>query len=493
MVPYVKRVMGVDTDLETKLSELVILQAGHSFQLPSQPEGHFAKLVVQLPSIYKGGIHSIQHRDYVKQVDFNARIKGNPGQSVGFLAFHRDCSHKIDRITEGIAVYLTYDLIPKSGNIPRAPTVADSENEAKLMSLLSSWEDDPKKLVVCLGGDYKTKDVSAKNLKSADRSIAIRLARWAHTCSFEIFCGELWQKVHGEVPNRADPFNAHNPHEVLDVEFAMKDVKGTIGAETVSFRNLNVNFSEEVVPETCFDDVKPVRVTRKRIQPSELEYPPPVGDLGYHAYTYYRRPAFLLVKQLHLVNALKEGNADNTEIIKLFIAMHKKYATTLDNPIIREAFVHMARKVVKIEMGKAVYLLSGDKLHEDLLKCFDDLKDKELMQIYFEKNQLTAENLPILVAQCDRFGWMEFTASVSKMIGNIDNFQRVKRIFGMLLIDGVEHGDKRKALHAILKGILASFQKQPEWFVRDNALKDLKRWAVDINFDAFEFEKLLLK
>lgn len=75
----------------------------------------FGSLVVCLPNIFTDGLFTVRCNNHVKQCD-NWIEKINSGL-IPWIAFYSDCLHKIDPVTSGVRLTLTYNLYHKSYEI----------------------------------------------------------------------------------------------------------------------------------------------------------------------------------------------------------------------------------------------------------------------------------------------------------------------------------------------------------------------------------------
>ncbi|KAF9417900.1 hypothetical protein BGZ76_004469, partial [Entomortierella beljakovae] len=160
----------------------------------------FASLVVCLPTSYEGGILAVEDESF----DLSS------ASSIKWCAFYSDCNHKIDEVTKGFRVTLTYDLLYV--DLPELTTRNDNLYKALASSVRKIYEDNnidpdhtselnPKFVIgIPLVSKYptlsalgtKTLDSTKPILKGLDRKILAVLHDLGYTTDIKaVYCVEF--------------------------------------------------------------------------------------------------------------------------------------------------------------------------------------------------------------------------------------------------------------------------------------------------------------
>lgn len=170
------RELGLPADrVEARLYKLLVYERG-GFFLPHRDsekhDGMVASLVIVLPNPFGGGELVVRHAAARKQtLRFEEAAQG---RAPCYAAFYADCEHEVPRVTRGVRVCLTYNLVltPKPG------TAADDGGRSgpadTLAQSIRSWVAvrPGQPLVFALEHHYTQHGLSLDLLKGADRQLA---------------------------------------------------------------------------------------------------------------------------------------------------------------------------------------------------------------------------------------------------------------------------------------------------------------------------------
>ena len=93
-----------------RLYKLLIYEQGGIFaphRDSEKEDGMFGTLVVVLPSQYTGGVLVVEHAGQTKAIDLS---EGEGWRSWAYAAFYADCLHRVEKVTSGYRVALTFNL-----------------------------------------------------------------------------------------------------------------------------------------------------------------------------------------------------------------------------------------------------------------------------------------------------------------------------------------------------------------------------------------------
>ncbi len=168
-------------DLEPLVELLTGVERVGDFVASGVMETPMPKLVIVLPSSHHGGELVVRHAGREVAVD----MAGTEVSEVSFAAFHADCEHEVQPITDGNRVCLVYNLIQP----PRAPGKVESlrapdyERQtaaaARLLEEKLSVSGAPAKIAWLLEHQYSPEGSSFAGLKSTDAARAQVLAQAA--------------------------------------------------------------------------------------------------------------------------------------------------------------------------------------------------------------------------------------------------------------------------------------------------------------------------
>lgn len=139
LVGEVGEVLGVGGDkiVKAKLYKVLLYEEGMFFKVHRDTEkadGMFATLVIQLPSVFKGGELVVRHEGVEKK--FVQDQESGSGWSIFYTANYADCEHELLPMKEGCRLAVVYSLCWEGkGNAPMPPKdVVKIENVANAIN-----------------------------------------------------------------------------------------------------------------------------------------------------------------------------------------------------------------------------------------------------------------------------------------------------------------------------------------------------------------------
>lgn len=509
MVPQIKFKMALDFNVKAVLKKFWILKSpsvAKSLCDDDQDKKTVATLIIQLPCKYEGGQHEIKpksnlHHLHSSYVNLSVKSDARSEFSPFCMVFHRDYNHEMIPITNGIGAYLIYDLTVCDANyIPKTPSKDDVENELVLMNLLQQWKD-PGKLVIGVSNEYTKENLSFENLKGADLTIAMQLKKFSTNCFYEIFVGFLNRTFHGEVPDADTKFDTKYASNIFQTDYNIECLKHVDGKEFVDFTRFKVNFDDEVWPVDCFRGVKSYRCSREHFRDLEgsgvfMEVWDQ-DDLGFHVAKYYRRPVIVLVKSLNLIDELKKACVTVTDIYRMFIALHHQYKPHSGNQVIRNlqtekmlgnwastiSHMHLSECNKKTKTSKESAI--------NFLKALVSLGDIQTIKNYFENNRsMTKEIVLLLISQCNKYGWLQFSQQLCTMFKETATFSRAQKYF-QLFLDSADliEPNQRIVLQSVFEIILNNEKNRIHTIDSKEFFHSIWLLAKKIDFDLREFGK----
>ncbi|QDS73369.1 hypothetical protein FKW77_007170 [Venturia effusa] len=238
--------LGVKSKVHVELHKLTLYEKDANQTIShcmsrSGKLGMFGSLEIYLPSQYEGGQVRLSHGKSTTLIDMASNSIQLDMKS---LAWFTDVVAKMDAITSGHRLTLSYNMIqnPTMLDIPRA---ADFVKEEKhLQYLLRQWRKqlgDQEKFVYLLSQNYQVSKFSLAALQGKDALVAQRLLKAFSTQDFHMFFGQLTRTAY--VRYGAELEATTSLKHVVDLE-------GLKLAETCP-----VDVEYEVIDEELFDDI----------------------------------------------------------------------------------------------------------------------------------------------------------------------------------------------------------------------------------------------
>lgn len=466
LVARIKGEMFTEFSFTPSLYKLLLYKEGSFFKPHRDSEklnGMFATLVIQLPSLYKGGQLVVRHDGKTVTSDFSSTEDSSNAFGTFFTAFYCDCEHEVLKVTEGYRVCLVYNLISHRSEIPTAPRRHAMELE--LTNLLKNWEHRGK-LVYALKHKYSVANLSFDNLKTTDRAVANFLIYIAKANDLNVYLAIFNKESSGQSQDCDYDFGRRNRNYYgredsdVDADFDSSDEDFSHGksyhlsklissdGDNISTTSLTVNFEKEVIPEDCFASIEPYRKTAE-----------PTGNAGVDVSKYYRSTAIVFWPKQFLLEVLKGGGATSTDLDKIFLKEIKEYSGKAKDDNALAKLKNWAKAIVS----------SGGNKSLDVIKAIVAMKDIQLMQSMFSRGvHLNEVTTSLLIDVCDKYGWKTFSTQIPQM------FEKLTKEVGIQLLGKIGttnmENEKENIVHAVMKVILKkNITVQPSystWYVR---------------------------
>lgn len=178
--------------LECELYKLLIYTKG-GFFLPhrdsEKKKGMVASLVVVLPNKFNGGELVVQHDGRSCRFAFEAARSLSKAE---FVAFFADCKHEVKKITSGVRVCLTFNLMLKDTPKPKGSKDFLKSN-AKLRKSIEGWmtRRAEKPIIFALEHLYTSAGLVPQLLKGADSILFEELVPVANDLDCSLHLGQV--------------------------------------------------------------------------------------------------------------------------------------------------------------------------------------------------------------------------------------------------------------------------------------------------------------
>jgi hypothetical protein len=185
IIKKTKKELGLNQyDVKANFYKMLIYEKDGFFLTHQDSEkevGMFGTLVINLPSLHKGG---------ALEITFDGEtISFNPSNEdlyhLNYTAFYADCKHEIKPVLEGYRITLVYNLIQdEQGKLIELQS--EKKYIDKINGLLNETFESPveKPLIVLLNHQYTTTNFSLERLKLDDRYLADILIKSAKKSNF---------------------------------------------------------------------------------------------------------------------------------------------------------------------------------------------------------------------------------------------------------------------------------------------------------------------
>lgn len=187
-----------DCELEAVFDKLLIYEEGQFFkphQDSEKADGMLGSLVVILPSVYSGGIVTVEHRGQKKTF----RRVVSQATELSLLAFYADCHHAVSPIKGGVRVALSYQLRLRNHS-GTAPINIGTERLEDLSVAFKAYFSTPiskrysrsesaapERFVYLLDHEYSQRSLNWTQLKNGDRARVAALASVAERLDYAFY------------------------------------------------------------------------------------------------------------------------------------------------------------------------------------------------------------------------------------------------------------------------------------------------------------------
>lgn len=244
-----KRGLGINENVKIKCSlyKLLLYEEGGHFEFHRDTEKEdqmFATLVIQLPSVYKGGNIIVKHGSNEEVYDLSNESSYTPF----YFSFYCDCKHKVDVVTSGYRTCLIYNVCYVSGS---KPIITDNTSLVTTFNeIVNNWSLSTPILCYLLGHKYSKAGLSFDCLKGSDTKILqlIRQYNAKHSeQGIEVFLAMMTKTESGY----GDPYNIEWEETSYSITH-MIDESGHIHSNT---NNLDLDESD-FFPEDALEELE---------------------------------------------------------------------------------------------------------------------------------------------------------------------------------------------------------------------------------------------
>src|SRR5216117_3046357 len=130
-----------------------------------------ASLIVVLANPFEGGALVVRHGAMKQALRFE---QASRGKAPCYAAFYADCEHEVQRVTSGVRLCLTYNLVLKPRRAKSSAAANPTAPADVLAESIGSWvrRQPGKPLVFTLEHHYTQRGLSLDLLKGVDRRLA---------------------------------------------------------------------------------------------------------------------------------------------------------------------------------------------------------------------------------------------------------------------------------------------------------------------------------
>jgi hypothetical protein len=435
-MPPIAQQLGLPAEqLEAKLYKLLVYEKGGFFLPHRDSEKHdrmVASMIVVLPNRFEGGTLIVRHGAAKQKLTFDEAANG---KAPCYAAFYADCEHEVQRVTSGVRLCLTYNLVLKPKRLKPAAAEKPAVPAEVLAESIGSWiaKQAAKPLVFALDHHYTERGLSLDLLKGVDRQIADLVVAVADKTD----CNVLFAQVSRHLMQFADDGSFgrgysrdyRSPRRTIEIgETYEDDLSGTqwtdVSGKKQPWGDIAFDLSD-VVSSVPIDNWKP----------TSEEFEGYTGNAGNTLDRWYHRSAIVLWHRDHHFEVVASSGAINS--IPLFCSMAKKLAKSPKKRL------EQAR-IDSIQFARAVIArwprhVSGYGYHEIREKSPDDdfaeylltLHDRDTIAMFLTKLAEQDQTLRLrsfVLAACREFGWSAFAQEIKRLISTRTNMRGREKI-----------------------------------------------------------------
>ncbi|KAG4078542.1 hypothetical protein HA402_009254 [Bradysia odoriphaga] len=469
LVPMIKEEMFVDFSFRPTLYKLVLYKAGSYFQSIEHLEnidGMFGKLVIQLPSVYKGGQFELSRDGKPIMSDFSSANRSNTF-STFFTAFYWYCDSSMSLITEGYRVCLIYHLISRPSLIPTFPR--QHALEPALLNLIRNWEYRGK-LVYALKHKYSESDLTFDNLKATDRSIANFLVYIAKETDLAVYLAIFNKESSGQSTATNFSFDSDDEDSSRWKSYSISKLIAIDGTNLLT-TSLTVKFDAEVITEDCFNNIAPYRKKLK------------LNGGAIDVTRFHSSAAIVFWPKRFLLEVPKKCGASSADLDKIFLKEIDTYRGNVKEDTVEAKLKNWAKEIVSLRGNKSI----------DVIKAIVEMKDIPLIQSLFSNCVMLNEvSLSLAIDVCEKYGWKTFADQVPEMFRKLskkDGIELLGRI-GIADMDEDKKSIVHKSMQTILnKSLFSSYMDEQNRLKEQDFFLSACRLAEKLDFEMFNVAK----
>jgi hypothetical protein len=418
--------LGLPADrLEARLYKLLVYEMGGFFRPHRDSEKHdrmVASLVVVLPNPFEGGRLTVRHGTVEEKVAFE---EAAAGKTACFCAFYADCEHEVARVTHGIRIALTYNLVLKSPRRKPAEVASPAPIADQLADTIASWvvNQPARPLVLALDHHYTQRGLSLDLLKGADRQLADLVIPAAGRAGCLVHLAQVSRHLlqfadDGSFGYGFSRYSSRAPrcHAIEIGETFEDELCGTewadLNGKKMPWGTVPFELSA-VLSSTPIDDWKP----------TSEEFEGYTGNEGNTLDRWYHRSALVLWHRDHHFDVV--ARCGPAVSIPLLCSMVAKLAKTPKNRLeeARTDCIRLARAIIgrwpRLYSGLGLATTEDTSPTKDFPALLLTLHDRETISRFLSKvaEQDQAQPLESLVVPaCREFGWNTFAPELKQLI-----------------------------------------------------------------------------
>lgn len=297
--------------LECELYKLLIYTKG-GFFLPhrdsEKKNGMVASLVVVLPNKFNGGELIVQHEGRSIRYGFEAAsdlIKAE------FVAFFADCKHEVKKVTSGVRLCLTFNLMlkdePKS-TTPKHSSTSNAKLRKSIEGWLALWAEKP--IVFALEHLYSSDGLLPTLLKGADSYLLEELIPVANDLDCSLHFGQVSRHLCQFADDGSFEYGRRG-YSRFSGDFGKLDVGETFDDEIVIDNWKDIQGKSKRLPSLRCDSKQLISATPvDQWIPTEQDYEGYTGNAGNTLDRWYHKSAIVMWPNSQRFNVITQMGLD---------------------------------------------------------------------------------------------------------------------------------------------------------------------------------------
>lgn len=409
--------------LQARLYKLLVYQRGGFFLPHRDSEKHdrmVASLSVVLPNRFEGGALIVRHGAAEQRFTFG---EAAAGKASCYAAFYADCEHEVQRVTKGVRLCLTYNLVLQSQRTKQSTAAKRNAPADMLAGSIESWitTQPARPLVFALDHHYTQRGLSLDLLKGRDRQLADLVVEAADMTDCFVHLAQvtrhLLQFADDGSFERGYSRSFRSPRRAIEVGETYEDqLSGTQWTD--------VSGKKQPWGEIAFDPSAIVSsVPIDDWKPSTEEFEGYTGNAGNTLDRWYHRSAIVVWYCDHHFEVIAGAGA--AESMPAFLAMVARLAKTPKKWIegARAECVQFARAIIGRWPRPAPGFARSVKREESPLEEFPQalltLHDRDTIAMFLAKLAERDQALRLksfVLSACREFGWSAFAEELKQLL-----------------------------------------------------------------------------
>jgi hypothetical protein len=410
--------------LEARLYKLLVYDKGGFFLRHRDSEKHermVASLVIVLPNPFEGGTLVVRHGTAKLTLSFDEAARGN---APCYAAFYADCEHEVQRVSRGVRLCLTYNLVLKPERArsltATKPVAAADVLAGSIQSWVATRPANP--LVFALEHHYTQRGLSLDLLKGADRQLADLIVSAAEPAGCVVHLAQVSRHLlqfadDGSFERESYWRSYRTPRRPLQIGETYEDnLHGTEWADIHGKKQPwgDIAFDPSaIVSSTPLDDWKP----------TSEEFEGYTGNAGNTLDRWYHRSAIVLWHRDHHFEVIASSGTASS--IPLFCSMVAKLTKTPKKRLeaARSDAMRFARAIIAVwphsYHGYWDRPTQERAPQEDFPQPLLTLHDRDAIALFLSKVAERDQTLRLnsfVVAACREFGWNAFSQELKQLI-----------------------------------------------------------------------------